>query len=226
MAHGPKAQTSRSTSATTPMMANSMQAEPLILQKGSHGMRPQNTVRHSKRHCPQKPNGKRRQGAAVSLGTDPKTATKKTYALTHGDLKPQPVPSPTTNCRPAKCLNCATQIPFRSISHTKERVLTAMHTSAEMSGNMFETFGTPRPICPPSRLDPSGPGTGDIHTLRGGGWNTFSTNMRSANRFHDLVMGSAAGFRCARSWTRWSGRFHPSARTDHPAGHHFITQTP
>ena len=92
------------------------------------------------------------------LGTDSKTATKKTYALTHGDLKPQPVPSPTTNCRPAKCLNCATQIPFRSISHTKERVLTAMHTSAEMSGNMFETSGTPRPMTHLQGLIPAGLG--------------------------------------------------------------------
>lgn len=51
------------------------------------------------------------------------------------------------------------------------------------------------------RSNPAGPKSGDIHVLRGGGWNTFSTNMRVANRFHDLVMGSAAGFRCARSFT-------------------------
>ena len=50
-----------------------------------------------------------------------------------------------------------------------------------------------------SRRDPGGPAGGEMHVLRGGGWNTFSTNMRAANRFHDLVMGSAAGFRCARS---------------------------
>lgn len=52
-----------------------------------------------------------------------------------------------------------------------------------------------------NRKNPAGPEAGDIHVLRGGGWNTFSTNMRAANRFHDLVMGSAAGFRCARSFT-------------------------
>lgn len=49
-----------------------------------------------------------------------------------------------------------------------------------------------------TRTDPSGPEGGTFHVLRGGGWSTFSTNMRAANRFHDLVMGSAAGFRCAR----------------------------
>lgn len=49
------------------------------------------------------------------------------------------------------------------------------------------------------RENPVGVKKGTIHVLRGGGWNTFSTNMRSANRFHDLVMGSASGFRCVRS---------------------------
>ena len=70
-----------------------------------------------------------------------------------------------------------------------------------LSGNVWEyvldawhpqTYTQDRPI------DPAGPKQGDIHVLRGGGWNTFSTNMRNANRFHDLVMGSASGFRCAR----------------------------
>ena len=49
-----------------------------------------------------------------------------------------------------------------------------------------------------ARSDPGGPVSGDLRVLRGGGWNTFSTNMRAANRFHDLVMGSATGVRCAR----------------------------
>ncbi len=48
------------------------------------------------------------------------------------------------------------------------------------------------------RRDPGGPAGGGFHVLRGGSWNTFSTNMRVANRFHDLVMGSATGIRCAR----------------------------
>ena len=55
------------------------------------------------------------------------------------------------------------------------------------------------------RQNPKGPkpqnqGQTDVHVLRGGGWNTFSTNMRAANRFHDLILGSASGFRCARSF--------------------------
>ena len=48
-------------------------------------------------------------------------------------------------------------------------------------------------------MNPSGPADGPYRVLRGGGWSTFSTNMRTANRFHDLVLGSPSGVRCARS---------------------------
>jgi hypothetical protein len=51
----------------------------------------------------------------------------------------------------------------------------------------------------PPRIDPTGPAEGDLHVLRGGGWNTFSTNMRVANRFTSNLEGSAAGVRCARA---------------------------
>jgi formylglycine-generating enzyme required for sulfatase activity len=49
----------------------------------------------------------------------------------------------------------------------------------------------------PARVNPAGPAAGDIHVLRGGGWNTFSTNMRVANRFTSVLEGSATGVRCA-----------------------------
>lgn len=48
------------------------------------------------------------------------------------------------------------------------------------------------------RRDPGGPAGGPHHVLRGGSWSTYSTNMRAANRFSDLIMGSAVGVRCAR----------------------------
>jgi len=48
------------------------------------------------------------------------------------------------------------------------------------------------------RADPGGPVTGPWRGLRGGGWSTFATNMRVANRFQDLVLGSPTGVRCAR----------------------------
>ncbi len=48
------------------------------------------------------------------------------------------------------------------------------------------------------RVDPTGPSSGSVRVLRGGGWNTFPTNLRVANRFTSVVAGTAAGFRCAR----------------------------
>jgi formylglycine-generating enzyme required for sulfatase activity len=52
------------------------------------------------------------------------------------------------------------------------------------------------------RTDPGGPATGAHHVMRGGSWSTYSTNMRAANRFSDLLMGSAVGVRCARPETK------------------------
>lgn len=51
-----------------------------------------------------------------------------------------------------------------------------------------------------TRKDPLGPESGGLHTLRGGSWNTFSTNMRVANRFTSNLEGSSVGLRCARGW--------------------------
>jgi len=48
-----------------------------------------------------------------------------------------------------------------------------------------------------SRVSPRGPVSGSVRVLRGGAWNTFSTNMRVSNRFTSLLQGSATGFRCA-----------------------------
>ena len=44
--------------------------------------------------------------------------------------------------------------------------------------------------------NPGGPGSGRSHSLRGGAWNTFATNMRASNRFSDHIRGSALGVRC------------------------------
>ena len=46
----------------------------------------------------------------------------------------------------------------------------------------------PRLLQPPART---------VRVLRGGGWNTFSTNMRTANRFTSNLEGSTTGVRCA-----------------------------
>ena len=44
--------------------------------------------------------------------------------------------------------------------------------------------------------NPSGPPSGPSRVLRGGAWDTFSTNMRASNRFTDSLKGSTVGFRC------------------------------
>ena len=44
--------------------------------------------------------------------------------------------------------------------------------------------------------NPGGPESGEAHVLRGGAWDTFSTNMRVSNRFTDSLKGSTIGFRC------------------------------
>lgn len=72
----------------------------------------------------------------------------------------------------------------------------------DLAGNVWEYVADPyHPAVygdGTPRTDPGGPAEGAVHGLRGGAWNTFSANMRVANRFQDLVMGSAAGVRCAR----------------------------
>ena len=63
-----------------------------------------------------------------------------------------------------------------------------------LAGNVWEYVADvwhPSVYTNDSRTNPAGPASGDVHVLRGGGWNTFSTKMLSvANRFHDLIMGS------------------------------------
>lgn len=85
-------------------------------------------------------------------------------------------------------------------------VSTAKNTSPyglrDTAGNVWEYVADPYHMriyaYAAERTDPLGPRTGDTHVLRGGGWNTFSTNMRVANRFLSVVEGSAVGMRCAR----------------------------
>ncbi len=48
------------------------------------------------------------------------------------------------------------------------------------------------------RRDPGGPAGEGPTVLRGGAYNTFSTNLRVSNRMSSLVAGSAVGVRCAR----------------------------
>ena len=76
----------------------------------------------------------------------------------------------------------------------------------DMSGNVWEYVADWYHLrlyaSAAARQDPLGPRTGTQHVLRGGGWNTFSTNMRVSNRFVSVVAGSAVGMRCARGELR------------------------
>jgi len=98
----------------------------------------------------------------------------------------------------------------------------------EWTGDVYhpETYGKGE-----ERLNPLGPAEGHVQVLRGGGWNTFSTNMRVANRFTSNLEGSATGVRCAygeivgrhddvaaQKWVRLSGRIErPDGLLEGPA---------
>ena len=122
------------------------------------------------------------------------------------DLRAYPWGSDAPTCALANHQSTATGIPKLCTSDTHPVGSLAdgagPYGHLDLAGNVWEfvldayhpgVYSTER-----SRVDPSGPASGEFHVLRGGSWNTFSTNMRAANRFHDLVMGSASGFRCAR----------------------------
>ena len=72
----------------------------------------------------------------------------------------------------------------------------------QLAGNVWEyvldayhpgVYRTDRPE------NPMGPSTARSRVLRGGAWDTFSTNMRVSNRFNDHLKGSTIGFRCVQS---------------------------
>ena len=71
-----------------------------------------------------------------------------------------------------------------------------------LAGNLWEpvadvwhptTYGSGEP-----RTDPGGPAGDGPGVIRGGAFDTFSTNMRATNRMSTLVAGSRTGVRCAR----------------------------
>ena len=135
------------------------------------------------------------------LGSDAATCDPK-------DLRPYPWGFDAPTCARANHQLSTQGMPKLCVSDT-QKVNTlpdgaGPYGHLHLSGNVWEfvldawhpqTYQKDRP------QNPTGPAQGDVHVLRGGGWNTFSTNMRAANRFHDLVMGSASGFRCARNFS-------------------------
>lgn len=135
------------------------------------------------------------------LGTDP-------AACDPGDLRRFPWGNAAPDC--ARANHRAGQVPHIRACAAGVLGAAALPAGAgpyghlHLAGNVWEhvadryhprVYGSGAP-----RTEPGGPAEGAAHVLRGGGHDTFSTNMRVANRFSTLVEGSAAGVRCARSW--------------------------
>lgn len=132
------------------------------------------------------------------LGSDP-------AACDPGDLRPYPWGATAPDCQRANHQDTSGGRPRLCVGDTQ--LADAAPAGAgpyghqHLAGNVWEYVADPwhpSVYTQAARRDPGGPAAGEHHVLRGGSWNTFSTNMRVANRFNDLVMGSAAGFRCAR----------------------------
>lgn len=120
------------------------------------------------------------------------------------DLRPYPWGAAAPDCERANHQSTASGRPtlcFEGARQEASALGDGPYGHKELAGNLWEwtqdvyhpqTYGTGMP-----RLNPLGPASGDVFVLRGGGWNTFSTNMRNANRFTSNLEGSATGVRCA-----------------------------
>ena len=131
------------------------------------------------------------------LGNDP-------AACDAGDLKPYPWGLEAPSCERANHQASADGAPQMCVGAAEDVVRnTGPYGHLNLAGNVWEwvaDFYHPHVyVREPARVDPTGPTSGDLHVLRGGGWNTFSTNMRVANRLSSNLEGSAVGVRCARS---------------------------
>jgi len=132
------------------------------------------------------------------LGSDPDMCDR-------GDLRPYPWGDSAPTCARANH-----QISTSGAPRMCEGAVSAvgLHPAGagpyghqDLSGNLWEWVSDayhPSLYGMGERINPLGPESGEVMTLRGGGWSTFSTNMRSANRFTSNLGGSATGVRCAR----------------------------
>ena len=120
-----------------------------------------------------------------------------------GDRRPYPWGKQAPNCELANHSMVGPRGPTRcqagpaSVdSHAKGA---GPYGHINLAGNLWEaTLDWSHPgVYREGRVDnPAGPAEGRAHSLRGGAWNTFSTNMRISNRFSDHIHGSQIGARC------------------------------
>lgn len=129
---------------------------------------------------------------------------KDTTACDPSDLRPYPWGAEAPTCATANHQASAGGMPSMCVGAADTAVRnTGPYGHTNLAGNVWEWVADryhPR-VYRRDRVDPTGPAEGDLHVLRGGGWNTFSTNMRVANRLSSNLEGSAVGVRCARSHT-------------------------
>ena len=121
-----------------------------------------------------------------------------------GDLRPYPWGSEAPSCELANHAMVGVGAPELCVSDTQPVAAGSAgpYGSTHQAGNVWEWVGDvyhPRLYRAGRPEDPGGPAEGSLHGMRGGGWNTFSTNMRTGNRFNDLVIGSAVGMRCVQA---------------------------
>ena len=130
------------------------------------------------------------------LGQDPERCDS-------GDRRPYPWGKQAPNCElanhsavgpggPKRCL----EGPASVDSYAKGA---GPYGHINLAGNLWEaTLDWHHPgVYRAGRTDnPAGPVEGRAHSLRGGAWNTFGTNMRISNRFSDHIHGSQIGARC------------------------------
>lgn len=130
------------------------------------------------------------------LGTDPERCDP-------GDRRPYPWGKQAPNCElanhsvvgptgPKRCH----EGPVSVDSHSKGA---GPYGHINLAGNLWEAmldWHHPGVYRDDRVANPAGPVEGRAHSLRGGAWNTFSTNMRISNRFSDHIHGSQIGARC------------------------------
>ena len=167
-----------------------MMVETITLLKGSLGKKPVIIALRMGNRYLRKPNGKKSARGGCELGSDPTMCDPSDLrAYPWGDYSPL-----LRTCQPSSCplVDYPNSVcPTHNFRKNSPEVLvpTVIDILQGMYGNMLPMFGYPTVYSDTLRTNPAGPKSGDVHVLRGGGWNTFY--QQAANRFHDLIMGSA-----------------------------------
>ena len=120
-----------------------------------------------------------------------------------GDMRPYPWGTQAPTCELANHSAVSPRGPQRCSDGPAAADGRAMGTGpyghVNLAGNLWEPtldWYHPRVYREGRPDNPGGPSEGRSRTLRGGAWDTFSTNMRVSNRFSDHIKGSSIGARC------------------------------